>query len=553
MRCDRVDFEPGGIAYRHTHPGPGHPLPALRRDHHRLAGRRAHPGPGRGVVRARARPGAGHDGGRRALGLRTRHAAARGVGRPAHDQVRRPRRRGQAQDPARDDLPRAAGAAVDAQRRAGPGRPARAARGRPGLRRPRRELPRRPRRAARRAAAPRRHPPRERRGEHGRGLRQAHRPPRRVHGHARAGGDQRLQRRAHRDAGLDAAAAARRADRPRDDRARGLPGARLPRRLRLDGQVGDADRPRRARAGAHRPRLRGGHVGPARAGRRRAAGGHARVRGRRARRRAAPAARRPRSAEGDMARLGELLAQARAPLAIVGEGGWTAQTGADVAAFAEAQALPVAASFRCQDYVDNASPAYAGHAGLAHGPGAGQAHPRGRPAAGHRRAPGRDPDRRLHARAPRRADPAPGPRAPRPRRDRRRVPDRAGDRRRPRGLRRRRPRARAVGRRRARRAARGGARRVRAQPRRGARAARAAADVGGDGDAARAPARRGDPHQRRRQLQRVGAPLLRVPPLPDAAGPAQRLDGLRGPGRGRPRRPCTPTARSSASPATATS
>jgi quercetin dioxygenase-like cupin family protein len=23
MRCDRVDFQPGGIAYRHTHPGPG--------------------------------------------------------------------------------------------------------------------------------------------------------------------------------------------------------------------------------------------------------------------------------------------------------------------------------------------------------------------------------------------------------------------------------------------------------------------------------------------------------------------------------------------------
>ena len=69
-------------------------------------------------------------------------------------------------------------------------------------------------------------------------------------------------------------------------------------------------------------------------------------------------------AAGAMARLGELLAQARAPLAIVGEGGWTARTGADVAAFAEAQAVPVAASFRCQDYVDNASPAYAGHAGL---------------------------------------------------------------------------------------------------------------------------------------------------------------------------------------------
>jgi acetolactate synthase I/II/III large subunit len=69
-----------------------------------------------------------------------------------------------------------------------------------------------------------------------------------------------------------------------------------------------------------------------------------------------------------MARLGELLAEATAPLAIVGEGGWTAQTGADVAVFAEAQAVPVAASFRCQDYVDNASPAYAGHAALAMDP-----------------------------------------------------------------------------------------------------------------------------------------------------------------------------------------
>jgi len=71
---------------------------------------------------------------------------------------------------------------------------------------------------------------------------------------------------------------------------------------------------------------------------------------------------------GEMARLGELLAGADAPLAIVGEGGWSARTGADIAAFAEAQALPVAASFRCQDYVDNASPAYVGHAALAMDP-----------------------------------------------------------------------------------------------------------------------------------------------------------------------------------------
>jgi acetolactate synthase-1/2/3 large subunit len=80
--------------------------------------------------------------------------------------------------------------------------------------------------------------------------------------------------------------------------------------------------------------------------------------------RAVPAA----PAPDAMAHLGELLAQARAPLAVVGEGGWTAQTGADIAAFAETQAVPVAASFRCQDYVDNASPAYAGHAALAMDP-----------------------------------------------------------------------------------------------------------------------------------------------------------------------------------------
>jgi acetolactate synthase I/II/III large subunit len=76
----------------------------------------------------------------------------------------------------------------------------------------------------------------------------------------------------------------------------------------------------------------------------------------------------PEPDERAMERLAELLADARSPLAVVGEGGWTAQTGADVAAFAEAQAVPVAASFRCQDYVDNASPAYAGHAGLAMDP-----------------------------------------------------------------------------------------------------------------------------------------------------------------------------------------
>jgi acetolactate synthase-1/2/3 large subunit len=76
----------------------------------------------------------------------------------------------------------------------------------------------------------------------------------------------------------------------------------------------------------------------------------------------------PAPGEREMARLAELLAGAQRPAIVVGEGGWTAQTAADVAAFAEAQRIPVVASFRCQDFVDNASPAYAGHAGLGMAP-----------------------------------------------------------------------------------------------------------------------------------------------------------------------------------------
>lgn len=67
----------------------------------------------------------------------------------------------------------------------------------------------------------------------------------------------------------------------------------------------------------------------------------------------------------DLARLGELLAAAERPLVVVGEGGWTAQTGKDVLAFCEASELPVATSFRCQDFVDNRSPSYVGVLGVA--------------------------------------------------------------------------------------------------------------------------------------------------------------------------------------------
>ena len=70
---------------------------------------------------------------------------------------------------------------------------------------------------------------------------------------------------------------------------------------------------------------------------------------------------RPEPAARDLERLRGLLAGAERPLVVVGEGGWTAQAGEDALAFCEASHLPVAASFRCQDYVDNHSPVYAGH------------------------------------------------------------------------------------------------------------------------------------------------------------------------------------------------
>ncbi|MGF1630776.1 MAG: thiamine pyrophosphate-binding protein [Kiloniellaceae bacterium] len=58
------------------------------------------------------------------------------------------------------------------------------------------------------------------------------------------------------------------------------------------------------------------------------------------------------------------LERAKRPLIIVGGGGWSAAAKADLEAFAETAGLPVAASFRCQDYFDNEHPCYAGHVGI---------------------------------------------------------------------------------------------------------------------------------------------------------------------------------------------
>jgi len=70
----------------------------------------------------------------------------------------------------------------------------------------------------------------------------------------------------------------------------------------------------------------------------------------------------------DLARLRELLGVAERPLVVIGGGGWSAQAAADLQRFAEANRLPVATSFRRQDYVDNASPSYAGVLTIGHDP-----------------------------------------------------------------------------------------------------------------------------------------------------------------------------------------
>jgi acetolactate synthase-1/2/3 large subunit len=73
----------------------------------------------------------------------------------------------------------------------------------------------------------------------------------------------------------------------------------------------------------------------------------------------------PSPAAEDLVRLRELLSASARPLVIAGEGGWTTETSQAVQAFCEANELPVASAFRCQDFVDNHSPSYAGVLGVA--------------------------------------------------------------------------------------------------------------------------------------------------------------------------------------------
>lgn len=74
-----------------------------------------------------------------------------------------------------------------------------------------------------------------------------------------------------------------------------------------------------------------------------------------------------------LTRLSEELKQSKKPLIIVGGGGWSEQTRLELESFSLREGIPVGASFRCQDYMDNEHPHYVGHVGIGIDPNLAQA------------------------------------------------------------------------------------------------------------------------------------------------------------------------------------
>lgn len=78
------------------------------------------------------------------------------------------------------------------------------------------------------------------------------------------------------------------------------------------------------------------------------------------------------AAEDDVAAVIDRLEGASRPLVIVGGGGWSAEAAVAIGDFAETMGLPVGASFRCQDYLDNRHPNYVGDVGIGINPALAQ-------------------------------------------------------------------------------------------------------------------------------------------------------------------------------------
>jgi acetolactate synthase-1/2/3 large subunit len=69
-------------------------------------------------------------------------------------------------------------------------------------------------------------------------------------------------------------------------------------------------------------------------------------------------------APADLATFRRMLAEAKRPVVIVGGGGWNEAASRDLQTFAERMDLPIATSFRCQDYFDNRHDNYVGDVGI---------------------------------------------------------------------------------------------------------------------------------------------------------------------------------------------
>jgi acetolactate synthase-1/2/3 large subunit len=80
----------------------------------------------------------------------------------------------------------------------------------------------------------------------------------------------------------------------------------------------------------------------------------------------APRYRTPRAAPSpaDMQELERLLGAAKRPFVLVGGGGWTKRASDALRGWAEGAGVPVGCAFRCQDFLDNRHPNYAGDVGI---------------------------------------------------------------------------------------------------------------------------------------------------------------------------------------------
>ena len=108
LRCDRVDFPPGGVAYRHTHPGPGLRVLLKGRIRIETQGESHEYGPLEWWYETGPDPVFAAASETRGDGVRPRPRPAGRMGREADDRVRRSGGRGEAEAAAGADLPRAA-------------------------------------------------------------------------------------------------------------------------------------------------------------------------------------------------------------------------------------------------------------------------------------------------------------------------------------------------------------------------------------------------------------------------------------------------------------